>query len=291
MTATTQTHQIRIEDLHFGYRRKAPLYTGLNLTLEPGRIYGLLGRNGSGKTTLLRLMAGLLNPWQGSIETWGYPAFERHPAMLEEICFIPEEWGVPDMKIGDLPKLMGPFYPRFDERLFWHLIDEFEVPQHGKITGSSLGQKKKAILAFGLATKARLLILDEPTNGLDIPSKSKFRKMVSSGIQDDICMIISTHQVRDMVNLIDPLIILENGKIIFQEELMEVSRKLVFKMHQGLQPPSDVIYAERVPGGYLTVAPNTKDEDSDVDLEVLFNTIIQYPQEMAKMFNDSNLSL
>jgi ABC-2 type transport system ATP-binding protein len=276
---------IRVSGLHFGYKSGKPLFSDLDLQLQGGQIYGLLGRNGAGKTTLLRLIAGLLRPRAGEVVTLGYPAFQRHAQMLADICFIPEEWAVPDMDLRDLPRIYGPFYPNFDERLFWKLVEEFELPAAGKLTGSSFGQKKKAIISFGLATRARLLILDEPTNGLDIPSKSKFRKIISSSLHDETCMIISTHQVRDMVNLIDPLIILDQGRIIFQQDLATVAEKLVFRVHTGLQEPSDTLYAERIPGGYLTVAENHNGEDSDVDLEVLFNTIIQHPDKIRALFN------
>ncbi len=276
---------IQIDGLHFGYKKGKPLFSELDLQLKGGQIYGLLGRNGAGKTTLLRIISGLLQPWKGEVRTLGSPAFDRHTAMLENICFIPEEWAVPDMDIRDLPRIYAPFYPRFDEALFWKLVEEFELPTSGKLSGSSFGQKKKAIISFGLATRARLLILDEPTNGLDIPSKSRFRKIISSSIHDETCMLISTHQVRDMVNLIDPLIILDQGKIIFQQDLKTVAQKLRFHVHTGLQEPLDAWYAERIPGGYLAVSENTTGEDTDVDLEVLFNAIIQHPDRIEKLFN------
>jgi len=276
---------IRVQDLRFSYKKGKPLFNELDLNLSGGQIYGLLGRNGAGKTTLLRLIAGLLKPFSGDIQTLGFPAFQRHADMLADICFIPEEWAVPDLSIRDLPGIYGPFYPQFDERLFWKLVEEFELPTSGKLTGSSFGQKKKAIISFGLATRARLLILDEPTNGLDIPSKSKFRKIISSSLHDGTCMIISTHQVRDMVNLIDPLIILDQGRIIFQQDLATVAEKLVFRVHTGIQEPADALYAERIPGGYLTVSENLHGEDSDVDLEVLFNTIIHHPDKIRNLFH------
>lgn len=279
---------VSIHGLSFGYLKKRLLFNGLDLELLPGHIYGLLGRNGAGKTTLLRLIAGLLQPHQGEIRTWGFPAFERHSDMLADICFIPEEWAVPDLRIKDLPEILGVFYPRFDKRLFWKLVEEFEVPSNGMISGSSFGQKKKAILCFGLATRARLLILDEPTNGLDIPSKTKFRKIITTTVMDDSCMVISTHQVRDMVNLIDPLIILDKGRIIFQEDLATVAAKLKFEIHHGLQAPADVLFSERIPGGHLTVRENTEGSDTDVDLEVLFNTIVHFPEEINRIFNNKN---
>lgn len=276
---------VQIDGLRFGYKKGKPLFHDLDLHLQGGQIYGLLGRNGAGKTTLLRIIAGLLNPWSGEVRTLGHHAFERCASMLEDICFIPEEWAVPDLDIQDLPRIYAPFYPKFDEDLFWKLVAEFDLPSSGKLTGSSFGQKKKAIISFGLATKARLLILDEPTNGLDIPSKSRFRKIISSSIHDETCMLISTHQVRDMVNLIDPLIILDQGQIIFQQDLATVAQKLRFHVHTGLQEPLDAWYAERIPGGYLAVSENISNEDTDVDLEVLFNTIIQHPDRIQKLFN------
>lgn len=276
---------IQIDSLHFGYKKGKPLFRDLDLELKGGQIYGLLGRNGAGKTTLLRIIAGLLQPWEGEVTTLGHQAFNRSAEMLADICFIPEEWSVPDLDIGDLPRIYAPFYPKFDEDLFWKLVSEFELPTSGKLTGSSFGQKKKAIISFGLATRARLLILDEPTNGLDIPSKSRFRKIISSGIHDETCMLISTHQVRDMVNLIDPLIVLDQGRIIFQQDLASVSKKLKFHVHTGLQEPIDAWYAERIPGGYLVVSENLTGEDTDVDLEVLFNALIQHPERMTNLFN------
>jgi ABC-2 type transport system ATP-binding protein len=256
------------------------------MDLHAGHIYGLLGRNGAGKTTLLRLISGLLKPGDGDIHTWGHEACQRHPDMLADICFIPEEWAVPDLRIKDLPEVLGVFYPRFDKRLFWKLVEEFEVPSTGKISGSSFGQKKKAILCFGLATRARLLLLDEPTNGLDIPSKTKFRKMITAAVTDETCMVISTHQVRDMVNLIDPIIILDKGRIIFQNDLATVASKLRFEVHHGLQAPAEALFSERMPGGYLTVSENREGIDTEVDLEVLFNTIVHFPEEIQRIFNE-----
>lgn len=283
----TTDNMIQIRGLRFGYKRR-PLFRDLDLDLRGGQIYGLLGRNGAGKTTLLRLIAGLLEPDAGEVNTLGHRAFTRHSAMLEDIFFIPEEWAVPDLDVRDMPRLYGPFHPRFDEARFWELVREFDLPERGKLKGSSFGQKKKAIIAFGLASRARLLILDEPTNGLDIPSKSKFRKVISAGLDENTCMIISTHQVRDMVNLIDPIIVLDQGKVIFNHDLATVSQRLLFRHHAGLQEPQGALYAERVPGGFLAVSPNPTGEDSEIDLEVLFNTIVHHPAEVDTLFATQN---
>lgn len=276
---------VEIRDLHFGYGR-FKLFQGMELSLKGGQIYGLLGKNGAGKTTLLKLIAGLLNPKQGEIETLGYEAFRRDFRMLEDICFIPEEWAVPDLNIQDMPYTHGVFYPRFDEAYFWRLVDELEIPTNGKLTGSSFGQKKKAIIAFGLATRARLIVLDEPTNGLDIPSKSKFRKIISAGIDEDTCMVISTHQVRDMVNLIDPIIILDQGKVIFQEDIVTIGSKLKFQVYSSLAEPQHVLHAERIPGGYMTVMPNEGGDDSEMDIEVLFNAVLHQRDTIDNIFKN-----
>jgi ABC-2 type transport system ATP-binding protein len=264
---------IELQKLSFSYR-KQKLFTDLNLRLAPGHIHGLLGKNGVGKTTLLKLISGLRYPQAGSSRVWGFEPRRRMPGMLEELYLIPEEFSVPAMPIKNYENIHSSFYPRFDGGALDAYVKEFDLDLDKKLTELSYGQKKKFLLAFGLATNCRLLLLDEPTNGLDIPSKSQFRRVLASAVTDDRIIIVSTHQVRDMENLIDNIIILEKGTIVFHRDVHDISTHLAFLNEHELPEGEDVVYAEKVLGGHMVVRPNTSGEESHIELETLFNAVI-----------------
>ncbi|MEO1518012.1 MAG: ABC transporter ATP-binding protein [Bacteroidota bacterium] len=278
---------IRINQLSFRYNRKANLFKSLQLELQPGNIYGLLGRNGAGKTTLLKIISGLHFPQEGELSVFGYQPKDRHPDFLGDLCFLPEELYVPKISVRQFVDTHAPFYPRFDRDAFDNYLQEFDISPSSRFDELSYGQKKKINLGFGLSTNARLLLLDEPTNGLDIPSKTQFRQLIARATTDDRIIVISTHQVRDMATLIDPIIILDQGSIIFQQRLEDVSQKLYFELIPSMQAPEDALYAERVPGGFLAVRPNENGWDSEVDIEVLFNAIVQNKDRVDEFLGQS----
>ncbi|MEI6143626.1 MAG: ABC transporter ATP-binding protein [Mariniphaga sp.] len=220
---------IQIKDLNFGYPRQEPLFNGLSVQLEAGSITGLLGKNGAGKTSLLKLLTGLLHPRSGEISVLGQNPRKREVAMLNDVFFVPEEFYFPAISIGDYVKAYAPFYPRFDNEMMGRILVEFELDGKSNLQKLSHGQKKKFLIAFALATRCRLLVLDEPTNGLDIPSKSLFRKILAGSLDENQLVVISTHQVKDVENLIDKIIILDNGKVIFQKTIEEISQKVSFR--------------------------------------------------------------
>lgn len=277
---------IELTKLSFGYKKGRDLFEELDLSIPKGNIYGLLGRNGAGKTTLLSIIAGLLAPKSGTVNVLEHTPFDRQPSFLTQLYFIPEELHIPSMSIEAYEKTYAPFYPNFDHQKFDYYISEFGLEKSSKMTKLSYGQKKKVIISFGLATNCALLILDEPTNGLDIPSKSQFRKLLAGSISDDRTFIISTHQVRDMATLIDPLIILDSAKIIFQRSVEEITSRLSFELQFSEPVPGEVIYYERVPGGYMTIQENLTGESSyeEIDMEILFNAIIEHPSTFDELF-------
>lgn len=275
---------IHIEDLSFHYRRKEPLFNSLNLNLPAGNIYGLLGRNGAGKSSLLKIIAGLLFPRHGSVDVDGFQSKDRFPHFLREVYLITEEFQLPSITMERFIKLYSPFYPRFNHNLFGKYMLEFQLPLWQKLSTFSYGQKKKFLLSFGLATDCKLLILDEPTNGLDIPSKSQFRKVVASAIHDERSFIISTHQVRDMENLIDPIIILEEGKIVFNRSYEEISGKLAFVKEADLPDTESTLYFEPALGGYTVVKENTDADETRMNLEMLFNAVISNTDKINEVF-------
>ena len=276
---------IYLNQLSFNYGKRKTLFSDLDLSIEKGNIYGLLGKNGAGKSTLLKLIAGLLFPDSGTCEVSGYRPCDRHPDFLSQLYFVPEELYVPEIAISTYEKLYAPFYPLFDHGQFKTYLSEFDIDASQNMQALSHGQKKKVVLSIGLATNCPLLILDEPTNGLDIPSKSQFRRLLAGAITDDRTFIVSTHQVRDMANLIDPIIILENSKIIFQESVYDTTQKLSFKLLYENRIPETALYSERVAGGYQVVLPNTDGDETDIDLEALFNAVVSNKGQISQLFN------
>jgi ABC-2 type transport system ATP-binding protein len=277
---------ILIKDLSFGYSPDKNLYAGLNLTLESGRIYGLLGKNGAGKSTLLKNIAGLLFCTEGSISVNDFAPHKRQPSFLQSIYFIPEQTYVPALSIKRYVNLYAPFYPRFDEQQFYQFLKELEVAPSGNLSDLSFGQQKKFVIAFGLACNTSVILMDEPTNGLDIPAKSHFRKLIASVLTEDRLFLMSTHQVRDLDNLIDDVVIIDNGDVLLNASLAEVADKLVFKTVQNISELDTILYAETGLNGTTIVKPNTKSEDSKVNLEHLFNAVVAHPAIVKTLFHN-----
>ena len=265
---------IDIRNLSFSYTKKHKLFDNLSQSLVKGKIYGLLGKNGTGKSTLLKLINGVLFPKEGNITVEDFDSSQRNPAMLKEIFFLSENYELPALKDSQFVKAYAPFYENFDHDQFQTNVDIFEIPKDRRLNKLSLGQKKKFIIAFGIATNAKYLLLDEPTNGLDIPSKSQFRKIIASGFSEDQIVIISTHQIRDLSKLIESVIIIDDGKIIFSKDLFEVEDKLLFTKSLSERGEGNPIYTELLGGAYMHIYPNQQNNPSEVELEVLFNAIL-----------------
>jgi len=263
---------IEITNLSFHYGKQQNLFNGLSLSEGEGSIVGLLGKNGAGKSTLLKLITGLLEAPNNSLKVMGETPFHRNPSLLEEIYFIPEEYDLPSVKVDEYVKAYSIFYPRFDHLKFKGILSDFELDARNRLTKLSYGQKKKFLIAFALSTNCKLLVLDEPTNGLDIPSKSIFRKVVAGSLSEDQLVVISTHQVKDVENLIDKIIILEQGKVIFHQSLWEISEKYAFATATNLDG-IDTLYHEVAPGGFKLMK-TASGNPSDVDIELLFNAAI-----------------
>jgi len=276
---------INIEKLDFYYTKKKTLFQDLGLTLEEGKIYGLLGKNGTGKSTLLKLISGTLFPKKGSISINNHQAKARHPEILEDVFFLTEDYELPPISIRAFVSAYSPFYSKFDLEAFKKYLGLFEVDFDSKLNRLSYGQKKKALISFGIATNAKYLILDEPTNGLDIPSKSQFRKVMLSGFREDQIMVISTHQVRDLNQLIEAVIILEKGKIILNEAIVNLGNKIKFTKSFTDKPIEGSIYSELTPGGYVHLMKNEYGSENEVELEVLFNAAIQNQHGLNQLLN------
>lgn len=281
---------VTIENLTFAFKKNQPLFRGLNLELEKGNTYGLFGLNGAGKTTLLNLISGMLFPASGECLILESPARERLPKVLSDLFLLPEQFDLPKMNATTYLNIQAPFYPGFDDEYCSQILSEFQIDTGKNLTELSYGQRKKFMIAFALASNASLLLLDEPTNGLDIPSKSQFRKIMAAADLNNRCVVISTHQVRDLNTLIDRVSILHSGEIIFNQTLNSIIDKLSFIK---LKPDDTrtILYSEEILGGLTAVCTRESgDDDSLIDLELLFNGIIQNPEPFKRSFQNGGIS-
>ena len=273
---------IEIKDLSFSYG-KEPVLKSITTSFEEGRIYGLLGENGVGKTTLLTLLCGLKKVGSGSITTDGENPFDRTPSLLEKQYYLPDEVAPTPMTADGYAKERGRFWPLYDHEKFLHIMKEFENDPDKKMSQMSAGQLKKTYIAFALATGAKYLFMDEPTNGLDIPSKAQFRSAIMSHTAEESTIVISTHQVRDLENIIDPVIILDKQEVLLNASMEEISDKLFFDYGTTLKEGS--LYREQLPGGFLQVYPNYDKEESKVNVEALFNAVHAHKDLIKGLFN------
>jgi ABC-2 type transport system ATP-binding protein len=272
ITLIHQYAMIAIHDLSFGYRKQPLLFKGLSLTLNKGHIYGLLGKNGAGKSTLLKNMAGLASPQKGTCFFNGTNVAGRPVKVLEDIYFIAEDLYAPPLTAEQFANRTAGFYPKFSKSDFYQYMKALGVEPTSVLDRLSYGQQKKAMIAFGLATNTSLLIMDEPTNGLDIPSKVQFRKLIASALTDERCMVISTHQVRDLESLIDTLLILHDQDIVVNQPVDDITEKLTFGVFNdttGMQ----ILYEEESIRGKNAIIKNTSAKFSKMDLELFFNGI------------------
>ena len=274
---------IKIQNLAFSYGKNEVL-RNISMELKPGRIYGLLGENGVGKTTLLTLLCGLKKTQTGSIQADGQDPWDRQPSLLQDQYYLPDEVAAINDKAINWAKATGIFWPNFQLDKFESILREFEVCPTQKMNAMSAGQLKKTYIAFALACGTRFLYLDEPTNGLDIPSKAQFRSALMKYTAEDSTIVISTHQVRDLENIIDPIIILDRRDVLLNATIEQISEKFFFDYGTTLHP--EALYSEQLPGGFIQVLPNTEKADSKVNIEALFNTVHKHKELVKKLFSN-----
>lgn len=265
---------IEVKDLMFSYPgQKDRLFDGFSLNLDKHKVYGLLGKNGTGKSTLLYLLSGLLRPKAGSVRVDGHTPHQRSAELLKELFLVPEEYDLPAMRLDQYIKLIGPFYPRFSCETLYSCLEEFELERDLRLGALSMGQKKKVYMSVALASGVKLLLMDEPTNGLDIPSKTQFRKVVAQQTDEHQTLIISTHQVHDVEALLDHILILDRRQLLLNASMEELTGKYSF----GLRMPGDmdgVIYAEPTLQGNAAMSMRGADDaETQVNVELLFNAV------------------
>lgn len=275
---------LEINNISYRYPgSESPVFENFSLKLEPNNIYGLLGKNGTGKSTLLYLISGLLRPKAGTVSFDGIETFKRRPETLAEIFLVPEEFDLPPLSLRDYVKINAPFYPRFSQQVLEACLQDFEITEMKNLQSLSMGQKKKVFMSFALAAGTRLLLMDEPTNGLDIPSKSQFRKVVARFMTDDRTLVISTHQVHDVEQLLDHILILSQRELLLNASVNDLSSRYIFEYRQPAELTPDVIHAEPSLQGLSVMAPRKEgDAETQVNLELLFDAVTKKGEKVKR---------
>lgn len=281
----TETIDIRHLSYSYGKGRRA-VYDDFNLTFAESGIYGLLGKNGTGKSTLLYLICGLLRPRKGEVLYNGVDTALRRVETLQQLFIVPEEFSLPDVPLRTYVQTTAPFYPSFSEAVMKKALQDFELDDSIHLKELSMGQKKKAFMSFALATNTRLLLMDEPTNGLDIPSKSQFRKVLAANMDDGKLILISTHQVRDIDTLLDHVTIIDGSDILLNSSVADITRRLAFDEAPAGALPADTLFAQPSYRGSSIVRPNTDGGETPLNLELLFNATLAERDRVKALFND-----
>lgn len=252
------------------------MFSDFSVSIGEGKVYGLLGQNGMGKSTLLYLISGLLRPQSGSVAIDGVETSRRLPGVLSEMFLVPEEFYLPDVSLEAYVRTNARFYPRFSREVLDACLADFDMPSSLRLGRLSMGQKKKVYMSFALAAGTRLLLMDEPTNGLDIPSKSLFRRVVARHMTDERTLIISTHQVHDVEQMLDHLLLIGRKGILLDASVSDVCYRFSFELRQPGEPQDDVIYVEPSFNGNMVMARRKPDSpESQLNLELLFNAVVQ----------------
>jgi ABC-2 type transport system ATP-binding protein len=265
---------INIKNLSYGYSKQPDLLKNIHLNIRPGSIYGLLGKNGVGKSTLLHLMSGLLQPYNGVVIFDGQDVFNRKVETLTQIFMVPEEFELPEVSGAKFINLYAPFYPHFDFDGFSQNLENFNLTIPNNLNRQSMGEKKKFLISFAIATGCPLILMDEPTNGLDIPAKSAFRKIIASAMTEKRSFVISTHQVRDLEQIIDHVLILDQKEIIFNHSIFTIQDQLCVSQNETFQGKSFYSVKSMGISHFLVPKNNTLSENESIDFELLFNAVM-----------------
>lgn len=264
---------IEVNHISFKYAgSKRLVFDDFSLRLEENRIYGLLGKNGTGKSTLLYLISGLLRPQSGSVSCDGVATDKRQPETLCDIFFVTEEFEMPAIRLSEYVKLYKPFYPNFSDEVLQECLADFELPSDVHLNELSMGQRKKAYIAFAMATNTKYLFMDEPTNGLDIPSKSQFRKVIARHMTEERTVVVSTHQVHDVEQMLDHILMLDQRSVLLNASIQEIQDQYTFEYRSPQQMDDSVLYAEPTLQGNAVICRRQEgDAETQVNLELLFN--------------------
>ena len=196
---------------------------GLTLTVPQGAVYGLVGPNGAGKSTAIRHLTGVYRPDSGTVQVDGQPVYEN-PAVKSDIGYIPDEiFFFPSATMEDMRRFYKGLYPRFDEDLYRRLYDIFRLPKNGQIRRFSKGMQKQAAFHLALAMRPKVLILDEPVDGLDPVMRRQVMSLILSDVAEyGTTVLISSHNLRELEDVCDHVGIMDHGKMLLEKSLADM---------------------------------------------------------------------
>ncbi|MBO4560556.1 MAG: ABC transporter ATP-binding protein [Bacteroidaceae bacterium] len=263
-----------------------PILERLSLKIEPGHVYGVIGRNGAGKTTLLNCISGVIRPMRLKYQRVfvdGNPLNGENPHHLAKLFYVTDTIPNIHVKVCNYAGLLSSLYPHFKMEHYSEYMKMFQIDTDKHIDELSLGQKKMVFLSYAFASGAPYIILDEPTNGLDITSRKTFRKLIASNMSDDRAIIISTHHINEVSSLLDHIVILNNKQIAFDHSVMEISSALSFI--ESDKENGDALYSMSSAYGKRMILPNTNGADSEIDYELLFEAVLNNPDAINSQFS------
>lgn len=282
---------IEIQNLSFRYSRKKQwVLDDFSLSVGDGGIYGLLGPNGVGKSTLLCLISGLLTPTQGECLINGENSRLRNPSTLRSVFLVPEEFEFPAITLQKYVQLHSVFYPDFDHEDLRNNLVLFGLEDDMNLGALSMGQRKKVMLAFALACNTQIVLMDEPTNGLDIPGKTLFRRLISGKATENRLFIISTHQVRDIDSLLDHILIMNQRQVLLNASVDQIQQKLMFETTNDSDTIAEALFMAPGISGASVILENKYQEDTRLNLEILFDFAFAHPDKLTSLFTPENNS-
>lgn len=257
---------IELENLSLRYGRRGPsALDGITATLGPG-MHLLLGENGAGKTSLLHLIDGLRFPTSGKCLIDGGPTSLRLPSVLSKIFYLAAGMELPARSVEELVHIHAPFYPTFSPEMLDRNLADFNIDASMKFSGMSTGMRQKAAVAYALALRTPILLLDEPATALDITSIRTLQRMMARSIEPEQTVIVATHHFADLERLYDSLLVLRHGHLLLALPTERIAERLAF-----IAGPTDsALYSMPALGSRRSIIASSGEPQTDIDFELLY---------------------
>lgn len=265
-----------------------PVLENLSLTIEPGKVYGLIGRNGAGKTSLLNCITGILafrKKFQ-CIYLDGVKMNINNPNTHAKLFYVTDTISSIHILADTFANTLSSLYPNFNVKSYKQYMEMFRMNRNVFLDELSLGEKKIVFLCYAFASGAPYIIMDEPTNGLDITSRKVFRKLIASCMTPDRAIVISTHHINEISSLLDHILILDNKHIVFDHSVMETGSVLSFIESDDEDCKQQALYSMSSAYGNRMILPNTGGTDSEIDYELLFEAVLENGKAINELFEN-----
>lgn len=265
-----------------------PVLENLSLTIEPGHVYGLIGRNGAGKTSLMNCITGILTfkRKHQPIYLDGVKLNVNNPNDHAKLFYVTDTISSIHILADAFANTLACFYPNFSVESYKEYMEMFRMDRNVFLDELSLGEKKSVFLSYAFASGAPYIIMDEPTNGLDITSRKVFRKLIASYMTPDRAIVISTHHINEISSLLDHILILDKRHLVFDRSVMETGSVLSFIESDDEDLRQQALYSMKSAYGNRMILPNTGGTDSEIDYELLFEAVLENGKAINELFEN-----